>query len=71
MTMISIHAGGPRRQPSSIATLLRNLLAEAARRRRIRKEMKGLSRLPRHLLRDMGLEHYAAPPEPTISHRIL
>ena len=68
MTTISTHAGAPRRHPSSIATLLRNLMAEAARRRRIRNEMKGLSRLPRHILRDMGLEQYAAPRDPAIHH---
>jgi uncharacterized protein YjiS (DUF1127 family) len=64
--MISIHAGAPRRQPSSIAKALLNLLAEAAKRRRIRKEMKELSKLPHHLLRDMGLEKYVAPNVPTI-----
>jgi uncharacterized protein YjiS (DUF1127 family) len=68
MTMISIHAGAPRRQPGSIARALRNHMAEAAKRRRIRKEMKELSRLPRHLLRDMGLEQYASPDVPTISN---
>ncbi|WP_430448830.1 hypothetical protein [Rhodophyticola sp.] len=67
MTMISIHAGAPRRPPSSIAKALRDRLAEAAKRQRIRKEMKELSKLPRHLLRDMGLEQYAAPREPTIN----
>jgi uncharacterized protein YjiS (DUF1127 family) len=66
MTMISIHAGAARRHPSSIARALLDLLAEAAERRRIRKEMKELSKLPRHLLRDMGLEQYAAPDVPTI-----
>jgi uncharacterized protein YjiS (DUF1127 family) len=65
MTMISIHAGAPRRRSSSIARALRNQMAEAAKRRRIRKEMKELSHLPRHMLRDMGLEQYAAPDSPT------
>ena len=66
MTTISIHAGAPRRHFSSIKGALRNRLAEAAKQRRIRKEMKELSRLPRHILRDMGLEHYAAPDVPAI-----
>jgi uncharacterized protein YjiS (DUF1127 family) len=68
MTMISIHAGARRRPPSSIAMALRNRLADAAKRRRFRKEMKALSQLPLHLLRDMGLEHYAAPDVPAIPH---
>tara|TARA_R110002049_G_scaffold305535_1_gene502476 strand:+ start:12013 stop:12228 length:216 start_codon:yes stop_codon:yes gene_type:complete len=68
MTMISIHAGAARRHPSSIARALLDRLAEVAKRRRIRRDMKGLSRLPRHLLRDMGLEHYAAPDDPAIPH---
>ena len=68
MTMISIHAGARRRPPSSIAMALLDRLAEAAKRRRIRREMKELSRLPRHLLQDMGLEQYAAPDEPVIPH---
>lgn len=71
MTMTSIHAGAPRRHPSRIATSLLNLMAEAAKRRRIRKEMRELSRLPRHRLRDMGLEQYAEPPDPIIHHRFL
>ncbi|MEX5727526.1 uncharacterized protein Ga0609869_000879 [Rhodovulum iodosum] len=65
MTMIYIHAGAARRHPSSIARALLDRLAKAAKRRRIRKEMKELSRLPRHLLRDMGLEQYASPDVPT------
>ncbi len=68
MPIISIHAGAPRRQSLGIARALRKRLAEAAKRRRIRKEMKELSHLPRHILRDMGLEHYAAPDVPTISN---
>ncbi|MEM7643980.1 MAG: hypothetical protein AAF366_15850 [Pseudomonadota bacterium] len=38
----------------------------AKQRQQMRIEMKGLSRLPSHLLRDMGLEQYAAPREPDI-----
>ncbi len=71
MTMISIHAGATRRHPSSIARDLLDRLAEAAKRRRIHKEMKGLSHLPRHLLRDMGLEQYAAPDVPTLPNHWL
>lgn len=67
MTMISIHAGAPRRHPSSIARALLDRLAHAAKQRRIRQEMKELSKLPRSLLRDMGLEQYARPDVPTIS----
>jgi uncharacterized protein YjiS (DUF1127 family) len=68
MTTTSILAGAARRHPSSIARALLDRLAEAAERRRIRKEMKVLSKLPRHLLRDVGLEHCAAPDVPTISN---
>ena len=68
MTMISIHAGAPRRQPPSLSRALLDLLAEAARRRRKRMEMTELSRLPHHLLRDMGLERYAALDVRTISN---
>jgi uncharacterized protein YjiS (DUF1127 family) len=68
MTMISIHAGAPRRQPGSIAVALLDRLAEAAKRRRIRKEMKELSLLSHHLLRDMGLDQYAAPNDPAVPH---
>lgn len=67
MTMISIHAGAPRRKTSGFAKALLNLLAEAARRRRIRREMKELSKLSHHLLHDMGLEQCAAAREPTIT----
>jgi uncharacterized protein YjiS (DUF1127 family) len=68
MTMISNHAGAPRRPPSNIARALLDRLAEASKRRRIRREMKELSQLPHHLLRDMGLERYAAPKVPAIPH---
>jgi len=64
--MVAIHAGAPRRQPWSNAKVLLNRLAEAAKRRRIRKEMEELSHLPHLLLRDMGLERYAARDVPTI-----
>ncbi|MEL6799226.1 MAG: DUF1127 domain-containing protein [Pseudomonadota bacterium] len=68
MTRISIHAGAPLGHPSSIARVLLDRLAKAAKRRRNRRGMKELSQLPRHLLRDMGLEHCAAPDAPTISN---
>jgi len=64
MTMTSIQSYARRRQPSSIAKTLLDRLAEAAKRRRIRREMRALSQLPHHLLRDMGLEQYAAPDDP-------
>jgi len=72
MTMISIQSGARRRQPSSIEKALITLQAEAAKRRRIRKAMKELSQLHHHhLLRNMGLEQYAAPNVPTIpNHRL-
>jgi len=66
MTLISIHAGAPRRHPLNIARALRNRLEDAAKRRRIRRELKELSQLPHHLLRDIGLEQHAAPEVPAI-----
>lgn len=66
MTTISNHAAAPRRQPPSIAKALLNRLAEAAKRRRVRRGMQELSQLPRHVLRDIGLEHHAALDAPPI-----
>lgn len=66
MTMISVNAGAHRRKSPSIANALLRWRAQASERWRIRMEMKELSRLSPHLLRDMGLEEYAAPREPTI-----
>ena len=61
MTMISLNAGAGRRRISRIADDVRRWVESAGKRRRIRREMRELSRLPDHLLRDMGLEHHAAP----------
>lgn len=61
MTMISSNAGAGRRQVSRLADDFRLWAESAGERRRIRREMRELSQLPDHLLRDMGLEQYAAP----------
>ncbi len=66
MTVISVNAGARRRTSSSIVKALLHWSAQARERRQIRREMRELSRLPLHLLRDMGMEQYAAPREPTI-----
>ncbi|WP_412105156.1 DUF1127 domain-containing protein [Sulfitobacter sp. D35] len=61
MTMISSNAGAGRRRGSRIADDFRRWVESAGERRRIRREMRELSHLPDHLLRDMGLGQYAAP----------
>lgn len=66
MTMISIHAGAPRRRPPSILRTFLRWLAQARERRRSRKEIKELSRFSPQLLRDIGLERYADLRELTI-----
>jgi uncharacterized protein YjiS (DUF1127 family) len=68
MIMNPIRAGAACRHPSSMAKAMLNLLAEAEKRRRIRRKMKKLSELPRHLLLDIGLEQQAAQDDPTIPH---
>lgn len=68
MTMDSLHAGAVRRRPSGIAGALLGWLAEARERRRVHREMREISRLPYHLLRDLGLEQYSAPDDPALPH---
>lgn len=60
MTAHALNAGGVSRDASSLVRNIGRWIADAARKRRIRREMAGLSRLPMRLLRDMGLERYAA-----------
>lgn len=59
-----IHSGARRRKSSGVARMIHRWIARAAEHSRMRRDMAELSRRPRHLLRDMGLEDYAAPPEP-------
>ena len=68
MTMHSTDAGGLPRHVPSIAQIIRHRIAGAAEKRRARLEMKRLSRMPRHLLRDIGLERYAAEGDPDHWH---
>ncbi|WP_350158926.1 hypothetical protein [Roseovarius sp.] len=63
MTMISIRSGARRRDLERLAQFLRRRLEVARERRRVSREMAELSHLPRHLLRDMGLEEFARPRE--------
>ena len=65
MSMQATNAGTTRRHTFSLGQIWRRRIANAARKRRVRLEMAELSRLPRHRLRDMGLEDYAQPPEPS------
>jgi uncharacterized protein YjiS (DUF1127 family) len=69
MTVISVSAGARRRKPPSIVNALLRLSAQAKEQRRIGKEMRELSRLSPHLLRDIGMDQCAAPREPTIQVR--
>lgn len=64
MTTHALNAGDVRRHASSLVRNIGRWMADAARERRVRREMAGLSRLPMHLLRDMGLERYAASGQP-------
>ena len=59
MTTISLLNAGARPQHPDIAHRLQSRIAAISLRRRQRRELQGLARLPRHLLRDMGLEHCA------------
>ena len=68
MTVISVEGGTRRRKSPSIMNALLRWLAHARKRRRMRKEMRELSRLPSRLLRDIGLEQYGAPREPSIQN---
>ncbi len=68
MTTTFSNVGAGRRRISRFAHGLRKWLEDADEKRRIRREMEELSRLPEHLLRDMGLERYAVPRDPAIPH---
>lgn len=69
MARISTNHGAERRRAPDIARSLRRWIATARERRRIRRDIAELSRLPVHLLRDMGLEHHAAPRDSVLPHR--
>lgn len=67
MTMMSSPAGGGARPaPPLFAAAFLRWWAQVRQRRRIRRELKDISRLSRHLLRDIGIEDYADLPEPEI-----
>lgn len=66
MTLINLNADAPRPPSPGIARRIHQWIETAAERWRTRREMAELSRLPRHLLRDMGLEQYAPPRDPAI-----
>lgn len=71
MTATLTNVGAGRRWLSRAAEDMSRWLANAKERQRVRREMAALSHLPRHLLRNMGLEEYAAVPDATIRHRFL
>lgn len=58
MTMFTPTAGTPHRPFSSI-TRSAHWIAAAIHRRRVRHRTVRISHLSEHLLRDVGLEHYA------------
>ncbi len=64
MTTHALNAGGVRRHASSLVREIGRWMTDAASKRRVRREMAGLPRLPTHLLRDMGLERYAELGQP-------
>ncbi len=64
MSMHSSQAGALRQPSPGIGRLVRDWIEMARQRRRIRREMAELAKLPLHLLRDIGLEQYASPREP-------
>ena len=68
MTMITENAGLYRPRSQGVAEVIQRWIARAIEWRRIRKEMKALSKLPPAVLRDMGLERFAAPREPTMQN---
>ena len=61
--------GAIRRRSPGIGQIIRNWIADFTKRRRLRREMAELSHLPRHRLRDMGLEEYAQPRKPEYRSR--
>lgn len=65
-TMSSPVAGGARPAPPRFAAAVLRWRAQMRQRRRLRRELKDVSRLSRHLLRDIGIEDYADLPEPEI-----
>lgn len=71
MTAVLTNIGAGGRWLFGIAEVATGWIANSEERKRIRRERRALSRLPNHLLRDVGLEQYAEPPAPIIRHRIL
>lgn len=65
MTMISSDIGAPHRHYPGIARGVRRRIARARQEHRERRMMAELSQLPAHVLKDIGLEDYAQPREPT------
>jgi len=65
--MISINAAAFRMRPPSMLNAFLRRLVQERERRQSRKEIRELSRFSPHLLRDIGLEHYADLREPVIN----
>ena len=71
MTAVSTDVGTGRRRLSGFAEVVTRWIANAKERRRLGYERRALSQLPDRVLRDLGLEQYAKPPDPIIHHRFL
>jgi uncharacterized protein YjiS (DUF1127 family) len=65
MTNSSTVAGNLRRHAPTLAQIVRRWITTMAERQRRRREIAQLSRLPLYLLRDMGLEEFAAHRAPS------
>ncbi len=65
MTTVSLNAA-PHRYRLGLAERLRDRITAISVRRQKCRELRELAQLPRHLLRDMGLEHYAPDPSPDV-----
>lgn len=71
MTAVLTNVGIGRRWLSRFAEVVSGWIVNIREWQRLRHERRGLSQLPNHLLRDVGLEQYAEPPDPIIRHRFL
>lgn len=71
MTAVLTNVGTGRRWLSNFAEVVTGWIVNTRERQRLRREKRALSQLPNHLLRDVGLEQYAKPPDPIIHHHFL
>ncbi|MCK0097736.1 DUF1127 domain-containing protein [Yoonia sp. F2084L] len=65
MTTISLIAA-PHRYRLGLPERLRDRIAAISVRRQKRRELRELAQLPKHLLRDIGLEHHVPDRSPDV-----